>query len=247
MAALAVPVNLRYPPLSLGTTLTCNSPRRREHYILETCHVEFDRACTFTSSGSQEVALAAYNTKLQSPPTNYVQPNSAQGHMHPAEPMELREMIHASLSVTFSVIFVLFLQQATAEQKSASLWLAAADLSTTCCAGPENLAGALLRRIIRRMCGDTTLLEKYESEVQDLDQKFQLNQMMAEKWKQDCFRPLAHAEVNLHNWLEHTEGGTRPERFFRGYQFIGSSKPRVRRDQEPHLRGLVSHDEPEAG
>jgi hypothetical protein len=38
-------------------------------------------------------------------------------------------------------------------------------------------------------------------------------------------QPIVHAELLVHSWLENTEGGIRPERFFNRWKFIGTSKP----------------------
>ncbi|KAK2468115.1 hypothetical protein H9L39_20337 [Fusarium oxysporum f. sp. albedinis] len=38
-------------------------------------------------------------------------------------------------------------------------------------------------------------------------------------------KPIVHAEMLVHSWVENTEGGIRPERFFNRWKFIGTSKP----------------------
>lgn len=48
---------------------------------------------------------------------------------------------------------------------------------------------------------------------------------VARQWRCPRFQPLVHAEVAVLNWLEHSGGGTRPERFFRNVKFVGCSKP----------------------
>ncbi|KXX76789.1 hypothetical protein MMYC01_209126 [Madurella mycetomatis] len=55
-------------------------------------------------------------------------------------------------------------------------------------------------------------------------QRYGLNNKLEEKWKQKL-EPVVHAEMLLHEWLSLTEGGTQPYRFFRNWQYIGSSKP----------------------
>ena len=77
--------------------------------------------------------------------------------------------------------------------------------------------------IIHRVTSDPALLERYTAQVQAL-QKFGLDEEIAEKWRKGL-EPRVHAEVLVHHWLENTEGGIRPERFFKGIKFIGSSKP----------------------
>ncbi len=50
---------------------------------------------------------------------------------------------------------------------------------------------------------------------------------IAEKWIEGL-DPVVHAEMLLFDWLEKGEGSTRADRFFKGYKFIGTSKPPCR-------------------
>ena len=50
---------------------------------------------------------------------------------------------------------------------------------------------------------------------------------ITEKWLKG-FDPVVHAEMLLFDWLEKGDGGTRADRFFKGYKFIGTSKPPCR-------------------
>lgn len=65
--------------------------------------------------------------------------------------------------------------------------------------------------------------------AEDLQRRLGLNldQVVKEKWLSPTFRLHVHAEVLLLNWLE-TEGGTQPYKFFRGWRYIGTSKPTCR-------------------
>jgi hypothetical protein len=58
-------------------------------------------------------------------------------------------------------------------------------------------------------------------------QKFGLDDEIARQWASEI-RPYVHAEVLLLDWLRNTDGGTKPFRFFKGWQYIGASKPTCR-------------------
>ncbi|KAK3366730.1 hypothetical protein B0T24DRAFT_580981 [Lasiosphaeria ovina] len=58
-------------------------------------------------------------------------------------------------------------------------------------------------------------------------QMFGLDDEIARQWKTEM-RPYVHAEMNLLDWLRNTLGATKPYRFFKGWQYIGSSKPTCR-------------------
>lgn len=65
---------------------------------------------------------------------------------------------------------------------------------------------------------------KYIEIAKTLQQNFDLDGVIQEMWISNSFRPIVHAEILVHNWLEKT-GGTRPERFFQSWRYIGCSKP----------------------
>ena len=59
--------------------------------------------------------------------------------------------------------------------------------------------------------------------VKSVQQSFDLDNIIAQDWVSTAFQPIVHAEPLVLSWLVKT-GGTRPERFFQGLQYIGSSK-----------------------
>jgi hypothetical protein len=65
---------------------------------------------------------------------------------------------------------------------------------------------------------------KYLDLAETMQQNFDLNKVIEDEWTNKRFRPIVHAEILVHSWLENT-GGTRPERFFQNWQYIGCSKP----------------------
>ncbi|KAL8377076.1 hypothetical protein RB595_007966 [Gaeumannomyces hyphopodioides] len=65
---------------------------------------------------------------------------------------------------------------------------------------------------------------RYLRLAEELQLNFGLDRVIEEEWTRETLRPVVHAEILVLNWLE-TNGGTRPERFFNGWRFIGSSKP----------------------
>ncbi|KAL8296114.1 hypothetical protein RB601_003646 [Gaeumannomyces tritici] len=65
---------------------------------------------------------------------------------------------------------------------------------------------------------------RYLRLAEELQLSFGLDRVIEEEWTRETLRPVVHAEILVLNWLE-TNGGTRPERFFNGWRFIGSSKP----------------------
>ncbi|KAF4501992.1 hypothetical protein FAGAP_1783 [Fusarium agapanthi] len=78
-------------------------------------------------------------------------------------------------------------------------------------------------QIMSKMTSDESLLGRFAAQlgslsVHDIDAK------VSELWR-SAPKPMVHAEVLVHDWLENTEGGIRPERFFNRWKFIGSSKP----------------------
>jgi hypothetical protein len=58
-------------------------------------------------------------------------------------------------------------------------------------------------------------------------QRIGLDDTIAEQWASDI-RPYVHAEMLLLDWLRNTPEGTNPYRFFKGWQYIGASKPTCR-------------------
>jgi hypothetical protein len=58
-------------------------------------------------------------------------------------------------------------------------------------------------------------------------QVYNLNARLEEKWNHDL-EPIVHAEMLLHEWLSRTDDGTQSYRFFKGWQYIGTSKPLCR-------------------
>ncbi|KAK0610566.1 hypothetical protein B0T17DRAFT_118323 [Bombardia bombarda] len=78
--------------------------------------------------------------------------------------------------------------------------------------------------ILTRMITDPSrtkyldLLRTYDQNGCDLDKE------ISDEWTNKKFRPIVHAELLVLNWLE-TTGGTRPERFFNNWRYIGCSKP----------------------
>ncbi|KAF5647844.1 uncharacterized protein FTJAE_1527 [Fusarium tjaetaba] len=78
-------------------------------------------------------------------------------------------------------------------------------------------------QIMGKMTSDESLLGRFAAQlgslsVHDIDAK------VSELWR-SAPKPTVHAEVLVHDWLENSEGGIRPERFFNRWKFIGSSKP----------------------
>lgn len=67
-------------------------------------------------------------------------------------------------------------------------------------------------------------LPKLRRQLAELQQKHNIDEIIACEWRKGV-RPTVHAEVQIHSWLESSPRGTRSERFFGKYKFIGSSKP----------------------
>ncbi len=79
--------------------------------------------------------------------------------------------------------------------------------------------------IISRMPSTSTdPKEKYLDLATHMQETFKLDEYIAGEWTRTSLRPIVHAELLVHNWMEST-GGTRSERFFQGWQYIGCSKP----------------------
>ncbi|CAG7556518.1 unnamed protein product [Fusarium equiseti] len=78
-------------------------------------------------------------------------------------------------------------------------------------------------KIMNRMSSDESLLHLFATQLDSLS-VHDIDNKVSELWSH-APKPVVHAEVLLHDWLENTEGGIRPERFFNRWKFIGSSKP----------------------
>ncbi|KAE9362767.1 hypothetical protein N431DRAFT_357886, partial [Stipitochalara longipes BDJ] len=65
---------------------------------------------------------------------------------------------------------------------------------------------------------------KYLELAKTMQQNFDLDEVIQEMWTRNSFRPIVHAEILVHSWLEKT-GGTKPKRFFQNWRYIGCSKP----------------------
>ena len=65
---------------------------------------------------------------------------------------------------------------------------------------------------------------KYLDLAETMQRNFDLDKKIEVEWISTSFRPIVHAEILVLNWLEKT-GGTRPERFFQNWRYIGCSKP----------------------
>ncbi len=90
---------------------------------------------------------------------------------------------------------------------------------------PLNTGLQTASEILNRMIpGSDETKSRYLSLAETMKQTFELDKVIEDLWTRKSFRPLIHAEILVLNWLENT-GGTRPERFFSNWQYIGCSKP----------------------
>jgi OTT_1508-like deaminase len=90
---------------------------------------------------------------------------------------------------------------------------------------PLNASPQTALEILTRMIPNSDETKgKYLDLAQTMQQNFDLDQVIEDEWTSKSFRPIVHAEIIVHNWLEQT-GGTRPERFFQNWRYIGCSKP----------------------
>ncbi|CAH0016428.1 unnamed protein product [Clonostachys rhizophaga] len=78
--------------------------------------------------------------------------------------------------------------------------------------------------IVNRMTRRADYHEKFKQLVNDL-QVFDLDKRIQAEYEKASFRPIVHSEAHLHGWLGNTPGGFSESRFFRGWKYIGSSKP----------------------
>ena len=79
-------------------------------------------------------------------------------------------------------------------------------------------------QLIQVSTSDQDRLRDLKGDLAELQQKHGIDDIIATAWTKGI-KPTVHAEVQIHSWLRSSEGGTRPERFFWKYNFIGSSKP----------------------
>ncbi|CZR61727.1 uncharacterized protein PAC_11624 [Phialocephala subalpina] len=91
--------------------------------------------------------------------------------------------------------------------------------------GKRSLDRLTAHGIIGRMTSDLSKQEEYRAHAQQL-QKIGLDKALQGLEKRK-FRPIVHAEVLLLESLE-SAGGTHPSKFFKGYKYIGCSKPTCR-------------------
>lgn len=78
--------------------------------------------------------------------------------------------------------------------------------------------------IVNRMTRKAEYHAIFKQLVKDL-QLFNLDDRIRAEYEKDSFRPFVHSEVHLHGWLGNTPEGFSESRFFRGWRYIGSSKP----------------------
>jgi hypothetical protein len=97
--------------------------------------------------------------------------------------------------------------------------------SGTKASNPLNANPQIASEILTRMIpSPVETKRKYLDLAETMQQNFDLNKVIEDEWTSKSFRPIVHSEILVHNWLEKT-GGTRPERFFHNWQYIGCSKP----------------------
>lgn len=90
---------------------------------------------------------------------------------------------------------------------------------------PLNMSPQKASEILTRMIPNSIETKgKYLDLAKTMQQNFDLDQEIEDEWTSKSFRPIVHAEILVYNWLEKT-GGTRPERFFQNWRYIGCSKP----------------------
>ncbi len=80
--------------------------------------------------------------------------------------------------------------------------------------------------IIGKMVSNPRDREVYKVHAQDM-QAYDLDDKIADQWRTTMV-PRVHGEMLILDWLQRTPGGTRAHRFFRGWRYIGSSKPTCR-------------------
>ena len=97
--------------------------------------------------------------------------------------------------------------------------------SSSKASNPLNTSPQTASEIITRMLSSSVESKgKYLDLAETMQQNFDLDKVIEDEWTRNSFRPIVHAEILVHSWLEMT-GGTRPERFFNNWQYIGCSKP----------------------
>ncbi|KAH7111016.1 hypothetical protein B0J13DRAFT_462168, partial [Dactylonectria estremocensis] len=79
------------------------------------------------------------------------------------------------------------------------------------------------KELVGKTTGDKELLGRLREQLQQLS-AHDLDGDIRKIWSHPS-KPIVHAEVLVHHWLESTPGGIRPERFFHRWKYIGSSKP----------------------
>ncbi|SPJ79470.1 uncharacterized protein FTOL_07861 [Fusarium torulosum] len=78
-------------------------------------------------------------------------------------------------------------------------------------------------KIFKGMSSDKEVLSRFAKQL-DSFSVHDIDVNISEFWRH-APKPIVHAEILVHSWLENTEGGIRPERFFNRWKFIGTSKP----------------------
>jgi hypothetical protein len=76
--------------------------------------------------------------------------------------------------------------------------------------------------IIGHLSSDAATIERYRNIAASLP--VGLDDEIQKRRRDSHWSPRPHAEVLVHNYLEHTAGGLRADRFFRGQTYIGASK-----------------------
>jgi len=90
---------------------------------------------------------------------------------------------------------------------------------------PLNASPQTASEILTRMIPSSVETKsRYLDLAKTMQQNFDLDKVIKDEWTRNSFRPIVHAEILVYSWLEKT-GGTRPERFFNNWRYIGCSKP----------------------
>lgn len=82
--------------------------------------------------------------------------------------------------------------------------------------------------IVGKLSSNPKDLARLHNQVAEMRLKHDVDKQISEEWPSKDSKFAVHAEIRLHRWLETSEDGTRPEHFFNGYKYIGSSKPTCR-------------------
>lgn len=90
-------------------------------------------------------------------------------------------------------------------------------------ANPLGRKSASADNVIGRMTNDKSKMAEFRALALDMRRKYDIDDRIQRQSNNPKFKPVVHSEILLYDWIAH--GGAKGLTFFKGWEYIGSSKP----------------------